>query len=115
MFTGSLKLIVMLVPGATLVALLFGTVLLICGEADTLWPSCPMAEQVKARADAAGGPTVTILSYDHAAHGVFGVPVPKSNPNYGNLDTFGGTDDANNAARMDAWPKVLVHLEAALR
>lgn len=91
------------------------TVLLICGKADTLWPSCPMAEQVKARADAAGGPTVAILAYDNAGHGVFGVPVPKSNPNYDSLDTFGGTDDGNNAARMDAWPKVLQHLDMAFR
>jgi dienelactone hydrolase len=91
------------------------SVLLICGKADTLWPSCPMAGQVKARADAEGGPTVTILAYDNAGHAVFGVPVERSNPNYDKLDSLGGTDDGNNAARTDSWPKVVKHLEEAFR
>ena len=89
-------------------------VLLICGKADTLWPSCPMADQVKARADAKGTPVVTVLAYDNAGHGVFGVPVEKSNPNYDKLDSLGGTDEGNNAAREDSWPKIVAHLEAAL-
>jgi dienelactone hydrolase len=89
-------------------------VLLICGKMDALWPACPMAEQVKARADANGGPTVTILAYDNAGHGVLGLPVEKSNPNYDRLDSLGGTDDGNNAARTDGWPKLVAHLEAAL-
>lgn len=89
-------------------------VLLICGKGDTLWPACPMADQVKARADANGGPPVTILSYDNAGHAVMGLPVDKSNPSYDRLDGLGGTDDGNNAARTDGWPKIVVHLEAAL-
>ncbi len=90
-------------------------VLLICGKRDTLWPSCPMADQVKARAGAKGGPIVTILAYDDAGHAVMGLPVEKSNPNYDRLDSLGGTDDGNNAARTDAWPKVMEHLGSALR
>jgi dienelactone hydrolase len=89
-------------------------VLLICGKMDTLWPACPMADQVKARAEANGGPPVTILAYDNAGHAVMGLPVEKSNKNYDRLDSLGGTDDGNNAARADGWPKILVHLEMAL-
>lgn len=90
-------------------------VLLVCGKADTLWPSCPMAEQVKARAHANGGPIVTILAYDNAGHAVMGLPVEKSNPSYDRLDTLGGTDEGNNTARTDGWPKVVEHLEGALK
>jgi hypothetical protein len=90
-------------------------ILLICGKRDTLWPSCPMSDQVKARAEAKGGPTVTILAYDDAGHGVLGIPVEKSNPGYDRLDSLGGTDDGNNAARIDGWQKALQHLEEALK
>lgn len=90
-------------------------VLLICGKRDTLWPACPMADQVKARAEANGGPVVTILAYDEAGHGVMGVPIEKSNPGYNRLGSLGGTAGGNNAARIDGWPKVLQHLEEALK
>ena len=89
--------------------------LLICGKADTLWPSCTMADQVKARAESNGGPAVTVLAYDNAGHGVMGVPVENSNPRYHMLGCLGGTADGNNAARIDGWPKVLQHLAAALK
>lgn len=89
-------------------------VLLICGMADKLWPSCPMADQVKARASASSGPAVTILAYDNAGHAVMGLPVDKSNSNYARLDRMGGTNDGNNDARADGWPKIVAHLEAAL-
>jgi len=89
-------------------------VLLICGRLDTLWPACPMSEQVKARAEAKGGPAVTVLAYDGAGHGVMGVPVETSNPNYKQLGSLGGTDDGNNAARTDGWAKIIAHLDEAL-
>lgn len=89
-------------------------VLLLCGNQDTLWPSCPMADQVKARADAKGGPTVTVLAYNNAGHAIMGVPVEKTNPNYDRLDSLGGTDDGNNAARTDGWAKIVARLHATL-
>jgi dienelactone hydrolase len=89
-------------------------ILLVCGKADTLWPSCPMADQVKARAEAKGGPTVTILAYDNAGHAVMGTPVPKTHQFYDRLDSLGGTDDGNNEARADSWKRLIAHLEAAL-
>ena len=91
------------------------SVLLVCGKQDTLWPSCLMADRVKARATEKGGPAVTVLAYDNAGHGVFGIPADKSNPNYTQLHTLGGTDDGINAARADSWPKALAHLEGALK
>lgn len=90
-------------------------VLLICGKADSLWPACPMSDQVKARADANGGPNVTVLAYDNAGHGVMGEPVEPTNPNYQRLGSLGGTPEGNNAARTDSWPKMLKHLEDALK
>lgn len=38
-------------------------VLLVCGGKDTIWPSCPMAEQFRAR-----DVRVTILRYPEAGH-----------------------------------------------
>jgi hypothetical protein len=89
-------------------------VLLVCGKVDALWPACPMATQVKARADANGGPAVTILAYDNAGHAVMGLPVDPQSPNFKNMGSLGGTPEANNAARTDGWPKITAHLEAAL-
>jgi uncharacterized protein len=85
-------------------------VLLICGEADTLWPSCPMAQQLKAR-DAA---RVTVLAYPDAGHAVFGLPVDPASPNYARLAAIGGTVKGNAKARVDSWPKVLAFLHKAL-
>lgn len=89
--------------------------LFVCGKTDTLWPSCPMADQVKARASAMGGPAVTVLAHDNAGHAVMGLHVLKSNSNYDRLDSLGGTDGGNAAARLDAWPKIVAHLERALK
>jgi dienelactone hydrolase len=89
-------------------------VLLICGKQDTLWPSCLMADRVKERAVQMRGPEVTVLAYENAGHAVLGIPLDKANKNYDALDSLGGTDDGNNAARADGWAKIVVHLEAAL-
>jgi dienelactone hydrolase len=92
-----------------------GPVMLICGKADTLWPSCPMAEQVAARLKAKGfKPRVELLEYADAGHALFGVPLDKSNPAYPTLASLGGSADGNNAARMDNWPRTLAFLDQAL-
>lgn len=84
-------------------------VLLICGEDDKLWPSCPMADQL-AKADA----HVRTLRYPQAGHAVFGPPLPEGDPRINGLAGLGGTPAGNQAARLDAWPKVLAFLKAAL-
>lgn len=91
-------------------------VLLVCGEMDALWPSCPMARMLRARAAAAGGPAVTLLAYPKAGHAVGGVPLPSGNKRIGGMGGFllGGEGADNNAARMDAWPRVVAFLDEAL-
>jgi uncharacterized protein len=89
--------------------------LLVCGEDDTLWPSCPMARDVAARAQAKKGPPVTLLAYRDAGHAVLGLPVPKDDPRYPSLATLGGTPDGNAAARADAWPKVVAFFTERLK
>ncbi len=91
-----------------------GPVLLVCGEADSLWPSCPMARQVAERAQThAGAPQVTILAYEDAGHAVYGPPVEGENPQ--GLDFLGGSNEGNAKARADGWPKVVAFLKDALR
>ena len=89
-------------------------VLLVCGEADSLWPSCPMARQVESRASARGGPDVTLLAYPDAGHAAFGQPLEASNPALAQLDINGGTDEGNNRARAHGWPRILAFLSSAL-
>jgi uncharacterized protein len=89
-----------------------GPILLVCGEADSLWPSCPMADEISARLSANGRPAASVLRYKDAGHQVFGVPV--ENP-HDWLGSLGGSADGNAAARADGWPKVLAFLKAALR
>ncbi|HEY4941459.1 MAG TPA: acyl-CoA thioester hydrolase/BAAT C-terminal domain-containing protein [Rhizomicrobium sp.] len=91
-----------------------GPILLVCGEADTLWPSCPMADQISARLQAKGRPAPVLLRYRDAGHGVFGTPVAKLDPNYAGLAHFGGSADGNAAARAEVWPKTIAFLKAAL-
>ncbi len=88
--------------------------MLICGEADALWPSCEMARQVESRARAQGGPAVELHAYKDAGHAAIGVPVPKSNPNYERLGSLGGTPEGNAQAREDGWPKIIAFLKANL-
>lgn len=91
-----------------------GPVLLLCGEEDALWPSCEMSAQLKARADAKDGPSIRVLAYDGASHGVFGPPLDPKHPDYTRLNRWGGSRAATNAARKDAWPRVLAFLQRVL-
>jgi hypothetical protein len=89
-------------------------VLLVCGEAETMWPACPMSRQVAARAaEAASGPAVTVLAYKDAGHFLFGPPIPQSHPFYPRLGAYGGSPAGNAAARADSWPKVIAFLKGA--
>jgi dienelactone hydrolase len=97
--------------GAIKVERIRAPLLLVCGEDDTLWPSCPMSRQDRARA-ARFGKTVEVLAYDHAGHHVFGPPTRRDDPA---LRKWGGTPAGDNAARRDAWPKIVEFLRNALR
>jgi dienelactone hydrolase len=91
-------------------------VLLICGEADSLWPSCPMARQVVERARTRGHhPAVSLLNYRDAGHAVFGQPVDVGSAGYKRLSRTGGSPEGNNRARSDGWPKMLRFLDEKLK
>lgn len=85
-------------------------VLLVCGEAETMWPACPMARQVAARSKARSGPPVTVFAYKDAGHFVFGPPIARDHPFYPRLGAYGGSVAGNAAARIDSWPKVVAFL-----
>lgn len=88
-------------------------VLLICGELDTLWPSCDMARQIESRAIERQGPEVTVLAYNEAGHAGFGLALDTDHPSFDRLASLGGTAESNNAARLDSWLKSLDYLQAA--
>lgn len=89
-------------------------IMLVCGKADTMWPSWDMARALQQRALEAGGPTVTVLAYDNAGHGAQGPPAVPGDQRYDLLDTYGGTIDGNQAALADSWPKILEFLDTHL-
>jgi uncharacterized protein len=87
--------------------------LLVCGQADRIWPSCPMAQQIQQRLAEQRRPAATLLAYDDAGHLGFGVPFPPdvNDPRVANA---GGTAQGTSAARADSWPKAIAFLKSAL-
>jgi dienelactone hydrolase len=88
------------------------TLMLVCGEAETMWPACPMSRLIEARAAQRGGPRVQVLAYRDAGHLLFGPPIPRTSTFFQQLDMFGGTVEGNAAARIDGWPRVITFLKA---
>ena len=86
-------------------------IMLVCGEAETMWPACPMSRMLLARSSELSGPPVTVLSYQDAGHFVFGSPMAPGDAFYDRLDTFGGSVEGNATARADSWPKVVAFLK----
>lgn len=84
-------------------------VLLICGEMDRLWPACPMSRQLRARAEAAGGPPVTVLAYERVGHA--SLEPPYTHPDVGPDPRWGGSAEDANAAMADSWGIVLDFLD----
>jgi dienelactone hydrolase len=98
------------------VEMIHGAVVLVCGKADTLWPSCPMAEQVAARLKVKHFRfRVELLEYQDAGHAVFGPPLERSDPKYPTLSSVGGSVDGNNNARADSWSHLLALLDEVLK
>jgi uncharacterized protein len=93
-----------------------GPVLLICGDRDRVWPSCPMAAAVVARLKSRNFLyPVQFLAFPRAGHAVFGAPVDPMSDDYADLGSLGGSAAANAAARRSAWPAFLAFLDRALR
>lgn len=92
-----------------------GPILLVSGQADTLWPSTEMANRVEQRLRANNFPHgVTHLAYPDAGHAAFGAPVRADTPGLERVLSVGGTIDGLVAARADGWPRVLAFLRDAL-
>lgn len=97
-----------------------GSVLLISGEDDRLWPSPILAEIAVARFAAHRHPhPVTHLRYAGAGHsiGPNGLPTTANtivHPVRRRAMALGGTPAANAAAAADSWPRVLQFLRTAL-
>lgn len=90
-------------------------VLLLCGEEDKLWPSCPMARAVKARRDeAAGALATTLLAYPDAGHFGVGPALPEGRDVPAMITMFGGSAEGNVAARADGWPRTIAFLKQAM-
>jgi uncharacterized protein len=94
-------------------------IMLVCGESDTLWPSCSMADQVAERLKAKGRPAPVLLRYKDAGHAVFGAPADATPQAMAAAQRMasqtGGTAEGNMAARADGWPKVVAFLRATLK
>ncbi len=92
-----------------------GPILLVSGQADSLWPSTEMANRVERRLQSNSFPhAVTHLAYADAGHAVFGAPVRADTPGLERVLSVGGTIDGLVAARADGWPRVLAFLRDAL-
>ena len=90
-------------------------IVMICGEKDALWPSCPMARAVEARLKKAGyRHPVSLLAYPDAGHAAAGPPLDPKVPASA-VTALGGTLEGNAAARDDSWPRTLEALDAALK
>lgn len=86
--------------------------LLVCGEQEAMWPSCPMSRDIEQRARDLGGPDVTVLAYPEAGHLIFGPP-PDPGQDFDPTE-LGGTREGGLFALSDSWPKVLEFLRGEL-
>ena len=93
-----------------------GPVMLVCGQSDALWPSCPMSQAVAARLKAKSFKhDVQLLAYPNAGHAGFGPPIPADSPRTAELLPFGGDIPGNLAARADGWDKAKAFLARTLK
>lgn len=90
-----------------------GPVLLLSGAGDALWPSTAMSEQVMARLDAHRFRYPhRHIAYPDAGHGAM-LPAMIYNRNSG-MDSMGGTEAGNAAARADAWTQTLAFFATSI-
>lgn len=90
-------------------------VLLICAEKDVVWPSCPMARLIEARAKEKGVTNVRLLAYKDAGHYAFGVPLAVTDPHYKWLSSLGGSNEGTNAALTDGAEQTRAFLSEVLK
>ncbi len=91
-----------------------GALMLVCGEADKLWPSCPMADAIAARARDKGSRQPIVLRYKDAGHAAVGAP-PSDVAAARRWPELGGSLRGNMAARADSWPRIVEFLKRHLQ
>jgi dienelactone hydrolase len=96
-------------PGTIPFGRYHGTVLLVSGSDDGLWPSDGYENVIMSElhADPAAHVHLNYRSAGHAALGPPYLPVQPSTNDHGTLVTFGGTVAGNENARQHAWPAML--------
>ena len=85
-----------------------GALMLVAGDLDAMWNSGRAARNITASRTAAGLETETLI-YPEAGHDIAG---GDGEPRVERRS--GGSPEANAAARLDAWPKVVAFLEQTL-
>ena len=88
-----------------------GRIMLVCGEQDLAWPSCPMARQIQDRLREHGRPEATLLAYKNAGHRAFGLPLAPDNPRL--ASALAAFPDLN-VVLADSWKKTVAFLKASL-
>ena len=91
-----------------------GPVLLLCGEADSLWPSCRMSRQLAERGKLAGKSDIELVAYEDGGHMIYGRPREPDEADLDQLDQMGGTDIGNNEARKDVLRRIDAFFSNAL-
>jgi len=97
-----------------------GSILLVSGEDDAMWPSTPMGELIERRSESRGfGHRIVHLRYPGAGHAGAGIPdapgeTQVAHPLTGVTYALGGTLEGNAAARADSWPRVVEFLREEL-
>lgn len=93
-----------------------GPVLAVAGGRDRIWQSDTQAQRIMQHLDDAHVTAHQALVYPNAGHGVGSFPylaAGTSQPSPGTVArNMGGTREADAAARIDSWPKVLAFLAA---
>ena len=74
-------------------------IMLVCGEAETMWPACPMSRVLVERSAERSGPSISVLAYQDAGHFIFGSALTPGAAFYDRLDMFGGSVKGNATAR----------------
>lgn len=86
-----------------------GALMLIAGEKDAQWNSARQARNIVASRSAAGLATEALI-YPEAGHDLIG-----GDGDLRQAHRSGGSPEADAAARLDAWPKVIAFLERTLQ
>ena len=84
-------------------------VIAVCGGSDSLWPSCPYSAAIVRRPNGAHDPhRHEVLEYPRAGHWIdLLVPYLPVNPD---LFLYGLSPVDDDAARGDAWPRVVADI-----